>query len=272
MRWIREHKLIASLLALLVVLALTFVLSVTTGLGEGSFSTFINNGASKVAAFFSSVGDGVRDGVGGLFSGGQLRYRIEELEAENEELERELAEARLEDEMLAQLRDLAGLLNYDYTDQTFNVVSGDVTFSDGSNWNAIFSIDRGSEAGIAAGDTVVSGDGLAGFVTEVGEGWSKVRPAISADETLSFRLARDSGQLGIVSGDSEGLFSGYMLDEESTVVEGDVIISSGMGACPAGIEIGTVRSVSYNSNRLIREIVVEPAVDFRSLRKAAVII
>ena len=137
---------------------------------------------------------------------------------------------------------------------------------------AIFSIDRGSEAGIAAGDTVVSGDGLAGFVTEVGEGWSKVRPAISADETLSFRLARDSGQLGIVSGDSEGLFSGYMLDEESTVVEGDVIISSGMGACPAGIEIGTVRSVSYNSNRLIREITVEPAVDFKSLRKVAVIV
>ena len=33
MRWIREHKLIASLISLLVVLALIFVLSVVTGVG-----------------------------------------------------------------------------------------------------------------------------------------------------------------------------------------------------------------------------------------------
>ena len=45
-----------------------------------------------------------------------------------------------------------------------------------------------------------------------------------------------------------------------------------MGSCPEGIEIGSVRSVSYNSNRLIREVTVDPAVDFRSLRKVAVIV
>ena len=258
MKWIREHKLIAGLLSLLIILALIFALSVTTGFGEGSFSAFINNGASKVVSFLSSAGGEIRDGAGGIFAGNQLRERIEELEEENGELERQLAQAKLDEEEMEQLLELARILDYDYTSQTFDVVSANVAFEDGSNWNS--------------GDTVVDGDGLVGFVADAGEGWAKVRPAISTDETLSFRLARDSGQLGIVSGNSEGIFSGYMLDDESTVVEGDIIISSGMGSCPRGIEIGSVRSVSYNSNRLIREITVEPAVDFKSLRKVAVIV
>lgn len=272
MKWIREHKLIAGLLSLLIILALIFALSVTTGFGEGSFSAFINNGVSKVVSFLSSAGGEIRDGAGGIFAGNRLRERIEELEEENGELERQLAQAKLDEEEMEQLLELARILDYDYTSQTFDVVSANVAFEDGSNWNAVFTIDRGTESGIEAGDTVVDGDGLVGFVADAGEGWAKVRPAISTDETLSFRLARDSGQLGIVSGNSEGIFSGYMLDDESTVVEGDIIISSGMGSCPRGIEIGSVRSVSYNSNRLIREITVEPAVDFKSLRKVAVIV
>ncbi len=272
MKWIREHKLITALLTLLIVLALLFTLSVTAGFGEGSFASFLNNGVSKITGFFSSAGNGIRDGVGGIFSGGQLRSRIDELEEENNALERELAQSRLTAEQLEQLQNLAQILNYDYTDQTFNVVTADVKLKDGSNWNGIFTIDRGTESGIQTGKTVIDGDGLVGFVTDAGEGWAKIQPAIATDETMSFKLARDGSQLGIVSGNSDGTFSGYMLDDESTVVEGDIIISSGMGACPEGIEIGSVRSVSYNSNRLIREVTVDPAVDFRSLRKVAVII
>ena len=272
MKWMRDHKLIAALLILLVVLALLFTLSVTTGFGEGSFASFLNNGVSKITGFFSSAGSNIRDGVGGIFSGGQLRERIDELEEENAALERELAQSRLTSQQLEQLQNLAQILNYDYTDQTFNVVTADVTLEDGSNWNGIFTIDRGSESGIEAGDTVIDGDGLVGFVTDAGEGWAKVMPAISTDETLSFKLARDGSQLGIVYGNSDGTLSGYMLDDQSTVVEGDIIVSSGMGSCPEGIEIGSVRSVSYNSNRLIREVTVDPAVDFRSLRKVAVIV
>ncbi len=56
MRWIREHKLIASLISLLVVLALIFVLSVVTGVGDNSFAAFVNNGVTKVSGFFFVCG------------------------------------------------------------------------------------------------------------------------------------------------------------------------------------------------------------------------
>lgn len=272
MKWIREHKLIASLLSLLVVLALIFVLSVVSG-GEGNiFSAVLNNGTSGISDFFSSLGGNLRDGAAGIISHKDLQKEIDELEEKNDALERELAQAKLEAAQLEQLQQLAGLLNYDYTSQVFNVVTADVSLRDNSNWLGIFSIDRGTEAGISAGSIVIDGAGLVGRVTEAGDGWAKVMPAIDEGSKISFSLARDGSQLGVVAGNEKGAFSGYMLDDNSTVAEGDILISSGMGIYPAGIEIGRVKSVTYNSDKLVKEIVVEPAVNFNGLRKVAVII
>lgn len=98
------------------------------------------------------------------------------MEEEIASLERELAQARLEEGQLAQLQELAGILNYDYTSQVFNVVTADVKLKDGSNWTGIFTIDRGTESGIASGSVVINGAGLVGTVIDAGDGWAKVRP------------------------------------------------------------------------------------------------
>lgn len=272
MRWIREHKLIASLLSLLVVLALIFVLSTVSGFGGNFLTDFINNGVSGISGFFSSVGGNIRDGAAGIFAHKDLEKQIDELKDENAQLQRDLIRAKLEAEQLQQLQELAGILHYDYTPQTFNVVSADVSLKDGSNWLETFTIDRGTEDGITQGKVVIDGAGLVGVVSDAGEGWAKVTPIIEEGSKISFKLARDGKQLGVVAGDSKGQFTGYMLDDGSTVSEGDILVTSGMGMYPAGIEIGTVKSVTYNSDKLLKEITVEPAVKFSSLRKVAVII
>ena len=133
MRWIREHKLIASLLSLLVVLALIFVLSTVSGFGGNFLTDFINNGVSGISGFFSSVGGNIRDGAAGIFAHKDLEKQIDELKDENAQLQRDLIQAKLEAEQLQQLQELAGILHYDYTPQTFNVVSADVSLKDGSN-------------------------------------------------------------------------------------------------------------------------------------------
>ena len=181
-------------------------------------------------------------------------------------------EAKLEAMQLAQLQELSGLLNYDYTKTKFNVVSCDVTLENLSDWKGIFTINKGSEAGIEKGDVVINGIGLVGKICEVGNGWAKVKPVIAEENNISFMLARSNNQLGVASGSKNGKFGGYMFDENSTVAESDILITSGMGIYPAGIEIGSVTSVSFNDDKLIKEVTIEPAVDFTSLRKVAVII
>lgn len=271
MRWIREHKLISAILTILLILVIVFIVSLLGG-GKGNAVTgAVNKGVSVVSGGLSSVTEAIKDNVKGIFSYKALQEQINELETENEELRKELAEIGLDRADLEQLERLSQALDFEYTKNKFDLVAADITSMDGSNWTNVFTIDRGTESGIENGDAVVNGMGLVGRVQETGDGWSKVVALIDEDSNVSFRLVRDRKQLGIVSGSSNGGISGYMMDADSTVSQGDMIITSGMGIYPEGITIGNVKNVVYNSNTLLKEITVEPAVNFKGLEKVAVI-
>ncbi|MGN0715134.1 MAG: rod shape-determining protein MreC, partial [Anaerovoracaceae bacterium] len=85
-------------------------------------------------------------------------------------------------------------------------------------------------------------------------------------------VARDRKLLGVVEGNQQAQIAGYMLKGNASAAEGDIIITSGMGTYPAGLEIGTIKTITYNSDTLLKEITVEPAADFRSLKKVSVIL
>lgn len=271
MRWIREHKLISAIIAILLILVIVFAVSIAKG-GKGNPITgAVNKGASVVSGGLSSVTESIKENVKGIFSYKSLQKQVNELQAENDQLKKELAETGLDREDLEQLKELSEALNFDYTKKEFDLVTADITSMDGSNWTNVFTIDRGSESGIETGDAVVNGMGLVGRIQQTGNGWSKVVAIIDEDSNVSFKLVRDRKQLGIVSGSEGGGISGYMMDSASTVSEGDILITSGLGTYPEGITIGNVKSVVYNSNTLLKEITVEPAVNFKGLEKVAVI-
>lgn len=272
MKWIREHKLIAGLLAILLALVLIFVLTLGLGTTETGVTGVINQGMSYISKPFTAVTTTVRETISGLFSYKSLQQQVAQLTDEKEALELELAQSALTKSELEELRELSGLLNYDYTEEELDVVSADITSFDGSNWTNIFTIDRGTESGIEAGDVVINGDGLIGKVSQTGEGWSQVVSIIDEGTKVSFMVARDRKLLGIVEGNQQGKINGYMLKGDATVAEGDIIITSGMGTYPAGLEIGNIKSITYNSDTLLKEITVEPTADFRSLKKVAVIL
>ena len=271
MKWIREHKLISCLLALLLALILIFVLSAGNQ-KNNTVTGSVHKAMSYVSRPFTAVTRTVRDTVSGIFSYRSLQKQVEQLTAEKEDLQRQLAQASLKKSELEELRELSALLNYDYTEENFEVVTADVTSFDGSNWTNIFTIDRGTEAGIRAGNVVISGDGLIGKVSQAGEGWAKVVSIIDDGNKVSFMLARDKKLLGIVEGNQQAKITGYMMKGNAAVVEGDIITTSGMGTYPAGLEVGTIKTVTYNSDTLLKEITVEPATDFRSLKKVSVIL
>ena len=295
MRWITEHKLISVLILILLILAVIFAVSVFTDGMNNTATGAVNKGMSVISGGLSSVGNTIRDNITGLFAYKALQEQIDELENENDNLRRQLVETQLDREELEQLEELSGalnfeyaskkldredleqlqelseLLNYQYFSKEFDMVTADITSLDGSNWTNIFTIDRGTESGIEAGDAVVNGMGLVGRIQETGDGWSKVVSIIDEDIQVSFKLVRDRKQLGVVSGNASASISGYMMDADSTVMEGDVLVTSGLGTYPRGLEIGNVKTVVYNSNTLLKEITVEPAVNFRGLEKVAVI-
>ena len=164
------------------------------------------------------------------------------------------------------------MLNYKGIDGAGDLVSADVVSMDGTNWMNIFTIDCGSESGVKQGSIVICGDGLVGRVSSVGKGWAKVISLIDESSKISFKVSGNLQLIGVVEGSSDGKLSGFMLDNKAKVSEGDKIITSGMGMYPAGIEIGKVTKVKYDSNAQLQKVTIKPSVDFKSLQKVSVIL
>ena len=75
MRWIREHKLIAGLLAILLALVLIFLLTAGSASKDGVTGT-VNKGMSLVSNPLTAVTRTVRNTVSGLFSYRQLQEDV----------------------------------------------------------------------------------------------------------------------------------------------------------------------------------------------------
>lgn len=264
MGWIKGHKLLFTLMITILILVIVFVVSIFAGPGG-------NGGASVWSGGLTGIVKAVKENVTGLFSYRALQSQVEELEAENLQLQRKLTEAKLTRDELDELKELSEALNFEYTQKEYTLISADIVTMDGANWTNIFTINRGSEAGIKVGDAVVNGAGLVGRVESVGKKWAKVTALIDEGSSISFKLARDRKQLGIANGDKKGEITGFMMHADSTVSEGDIILTSGLGTYPEGLEVGNVKTVKYNSNTLLKEITVEPAANFKELDKVAVL-
>lgn len=271
MRWVNEHK---TLVVVLLCLFLTVCLFLGSILGEkkGNKATDIaNSGSATISSVFMKAYNGIKNNVTGIFSYRKLQKQVEELKEDNDNLNRKLTEEKMKKEELEELRELSQALNFEYVETKYKLISGDIITMDGANWTNVFTINIGTEDGVKVGDCVVSGLGLVGRIMDVGKHWSKVSSIIDDGNKVSFRLERDRKQLGIIAGNSKGEVEGFMMNSNSTISEGDILITSGIGSYPKGIEIGNVKAVSYNENTLLKEITVETAVNFKELGKVAVI-
>ncbi len=272
MRWIREHK-IASFLITVIVLALAFIIfAAVTGGDGGIVSEGAGTVAGKVMQPFSYVGQKIHDGFASFGSSGSLKSENEKLKKENEQLKRQVTQLTMSQNEKADLESLKKALKYKGTGDSTDLVSGDVIAMDGTNWMNVFTINLGREKGVKKGDLVVSGDGLVGTVKAVGAGWSKVATLMDQGVQLSFMVSSNHKILGLLNGSTSKTLSGYTLDSTATIVQGDTIVTSGMGSYPAGITIGKVTNVRYDSNEQLQKITVAPAVDFQSLQQVAVLV
>lgn len=272
MRWIREHKIISFLL-IVIVLALGFIVfAAVTGGDGGVVSSGAGTAAGKLVQPFSALGSKIHSGFASFGSAGTLKSENEKLRKENESLKRQVASLTMSQNEKSDLQALKKALKYKGSGNSTDMVSGDVIAMDGTNWMNMFTINLGRERGVKKGDLVVNGDGLVGTVKSVGAGWSKVATLMDQDLQLSFMVKSNHKILGLLNGSTSKTLTGYTLDHNATIVQGDTIVTSGMGSYPAGITIGKVTNVRYDSNQQLQKITVAPAVDFESLQQVAVLI
>ena len=207
-------------------------------------------------------------------------FRFDALVQENEELRRQVAElteaahqgydARRQNE---QYRNLLGLAQR-RTDLVFEPAT--VTQRSTSGWHRSVTLNKGARQDVAAGDCVVDEYGnLVGIITEVDYNSCVMSSILDPDVELGVRVARTDDN-AILEGDFalmlEGLLKLSYLPEQTQLLSGDRVTTSGLGLVyPAGLVVGTIRSLHTEANGLDRYAVVEPAADLDGLRYVFII-
>ena len=245
----------------LIVLCVVSILVLTFYLREGDSGPIhtLRAGVTTITAPARMAGNLVSapfNAVGNIF--GNLtasRATLDELEAENAELTArvaELAEYQATSERLEKLLDLQSTYNLQSTAARIIGQSSDA-------WSDTVTIDKGSLDGISVNMPVTNSTGVIGQVIEVAPNASTVRLLTDEGSGVS-AMIQDTRAQGMVQGQPDGTLRMDYVSVDADVKEGDIIITSGIGGVyPKGLPIGTVASVTKNSNDVYYTIIVSSA-------------
>ncbi len=272
MRFIREHKILISVLSIILSLLVVILVSYKIDGKRGPVFKIISTGVFTVQKTGMDINYGIKKKVKSIFRTQDLIKENEKLKEENVALKNKIIDINLEKHEITELKELKKVFNYIEQPKYKDVIASRIIAIDNSNIYSSFTVDGGTENGVYVGSIVINGDGLVGTVTEVGATWSKVVSIVDENKNVSFKVLRQLDLMGILKGDGKGSLKGFMLDNEASVIEGDSVITSGIGIFPEGIPIGTVKKVKYNKDTQLKTIEVEPNVSFNSLQKVVILI
>ena len=139
-------------------------------------------------------------------------------------------------------------------------------------WYSTVTIDRGSSSGIHNNDPVITGDGLAGRVTDTTSGTSRVTLITDHRSAVSAKVL-PNGPSGVITpevGDPGRLLLDF-IEEDREVEEGRMVVTAGWRAgrltslFPYGIEIGKVTDATIDEQETYQRVHVQPFVDIREM-------
>ena len=195
----------------------------------------------------------------------ELNKKIDELTQENTKLMADNGE-------LARLRELYKL-DESYSD--YPKVGARVVAKDSTKWFSTFTIDKGSDDGIAVDMNVIGYGGLIGIVTDVGKNYATVRAVIDDISRVSAMSLR-TGALCRVDGNLEQYNEGRLIlrdvKSDADVKEGDMIVTSNVSTkYLPNILIGYARDLKDDSSRLTKSGYIIPVVNFDTISEVLVI-
>jgi rod shape-determining protein MreC len=139
-------------------------------------------------------------------------------------------------------------------------------------WYSTVTIDRGSSSDVHVDDPVITGDGLAGRVTETTSGTSQVTLITDHRSAVSAKVL-PNGPSGVITpevGDPGKLLLDF-IEEDREVQKGRMVVTAGWRAgrlsslFPYGIEIGKVTDATIDEQETYQRVHVQPFVDVREM-------
>jgi rod shape-determining protein MreC len=260
---------------LLVILIVSSLFLITLDLRGVNVLDGLRNGTQTALSPFQRAGNvvltPVKNFVNDITHLGRTRNQIEDLRKQNQKLREQLILRKNQDGEIEQLKsilDLAGTAR-------FKIVSAKV-ISQGSSlaFTRTITIDSGSGNGIKKNMTVISGSGLVGVVKEVFTNSSIVMLATDPAFKVGVRIA-GSQQIGILAGLGSSSANLQLLDNQTTIKVGDVLLARGSANAQPfvpGVPVGRVSSVSNAAGAVTQSATVKYFANFGALGVVSVVV
>ena len=221
-----------------------------------------NDFLAPVIDFVSAPIRGVETMAEGIRTVASLRAENVRLQAENDLLQRWRRRAEILESENQQLRSVTGTVS----DENRSLITARAVTAPGGSFAHTILIAIGDESGIAAGDPVITSNGLVGIVYEVGRAYARVLMISDINARIPVMLASSSWP-GLTIGRNGEYLELAFLPAEARPEVGELVLTSGHGGIlPAGLAVGRVDRVDGGDIR------VRPAVEFRNLGYVSVLI
>jgi len=270
----RDTRRTRIVLAVLLLTAFTFITLDARG-GEGSIldrmratsSTVLGPIERAAAAVVNPVSDFI-DGVTSINSNAD---QIKVLEAENDELRRQLLTAPLDQSRVDELDKLLRVSSLG----GYKIVPSQVIAVSAENGYArTVTVDSGTRDGVRRNQTVLNGDGLVGRVVAVGPGTATILLLTDPEFGVGARLA-ESGETGFLQGKGRDPLGLELYNPQAVVESGNVVVTlgspNGRPFVP-GVPIGEVTDVIATPGGLSRLAEVEPYAQLTALDLVGIVI
>lgn len=227
----------------LVCLALALVLMALGTLRPALFDgarAYAQSGLAPTLNLFSRPFVAMTEGLAYLLRLTQLENEVERLQGENTRLQEWFTAAQLLQAENTSLRELLKVKS----DLALTILSTRVIADAGGPYAQMVTLGAGQADGVAKGDVVIGGAGLAGRIVAVSARTATVLLLSDVNSRVPVRVG--SGNLqAIVAGTSQGGLVIERVPEGSAVADGAVVVTSGVGGVfPPDLPVGVAENKS----------------------------
>ena len=269
------RQLFNTKLRILVIIAvlLTAVLSVMSGLTNRSIPELVVQG---ILTPFRAAGTALTRTAERYYS---YMFRYEALEAENEALKASIAEmedvARQADATARENTRLRNIIGLTETHEDYKLVDGYIIGWSSTDWSNTFTINRGSDSGIAENMCAITDNGeVVGLVTQVGPNFSVIKTVLDSTLEISATIST-SGYNGMVKGGyisgNETLLRMDYLPSSAIIRNKDQVVTSGSTVYPRGLILGHVVDAGFKETGVAKYAVLQPAAEISSLEQVFIL-
>jgi len=206
-------------------------------------------------------------------------FEYESLAAENEALKEQIAQmeadARRADSVSRENDRLRQLLNLTEANPSWELVDSYIISRSSQDWSATFTINKGSDSGIAPGMCAVTANSeVVGLVSEVGPNYAVVKSLLDSSLEISATISA-SGYNGMVQGSYSSGLQGMLrmnyLPSSAVIRNNDQVVTSGSTIYPRDLIVGYVVDAGFDDTGVAKFALLQPAVNIGSLEQVFIV-